>query len=56
MFLHLTPEQVEVIRQRHPLGFGEPADVAHAVSFLLSPMAKWITGVVLPVDGGYTAQ
>jgi NAD(P)-dependent dehydrogenase (short-subunit alcohol dehydrogenase family) len=56
MFSHLTPEEVEVIRQRHPLGFGEPADVAHAVSFLLSPMAKWITGVVLPVDGGYTAQ
>jgi NAD(P)-dependent dehydrogenase (short-subunit alcohol dehydrogenase family) len=56
MFANLAPEQVEFIRARHPLGFGEPADVAHAVSFLLSPAAKWITGVVLPVDGGYTAQ
>lgn len=56
MFSVLPPEQVAIIRSRHPLGFGEPADVAHAVSFLLSPQSRWITGVVLPVDGGYTAQ
>ena len=56
MFSVLPPEQVDLIRSRHPLGFGEPADVAHAVSFLLSPQARWITGIVLPVDGGYTAQ
>jgi NAD(P)-dependent dehydrogenase (short-subunit alcohol dehydrogenase family) len=56
MFSMLAAEQVEMIRMRHPLGFGEPRDVAHAVYFLLSPEAKWITGTVLPVDGGYTAQ
>ncbi len=39
----------------HPLRrLGEPADVARAVSFLLSDAASWITGVVLPVDGGLT--
>jgi 3-oxoacyl-[acyl-carrier protein] reductase len=31
---------------------GTPADIAHAVLFLASDHADWITGVVLPVDGG----
>ena len=52
----LTPDEVAAVRMRHPLGFGEPQDVAHVVAFLLAPEAKWVTGVVLPVDGGYLAQ
>jgi len=40
----------------HPLGLGQPADVAHAAAFLLGDAARWITGTVLVVDGGYTAQ
>jgi NAD(P)-dependent dehydrogenase (short-subunit alcohol dehydrogenase family) len=40
----------------HPLGRnGQPADVAEAILFLASPNASWITGTVLPVDGGVTA-
>ena len=35
---------------------GTPEDVARAVLFLVSPAASWITGVVLPVDGGVTAK
>jgi NAD(P)-dependent dehydrogenase (short-subunit alcohol dehydrogenase family) len=35
---------------------GDPRDVADAALFLASDEARWITGVVLPVDGGYTAH
>ena len=39
----------------HPLKrIGEPHDIANAVTFLASDAASWITGVVLPVDGGVT--
>jgi NAD(P)-dependent dehydrogenase (short-subunit alcohol dehydrogenase family) len=41
----------------HPLGrLGEPEDIAGAAVFLASDDATWITGVILPVDGGFVAQ
>jgi NAD(P)-dependent dehydrogenase (short-subunit alcohol dehydrogenase family) len=41
----------------YPLGrLGRPQDVAAAAYFLGSPEASWITGVVLPVDGGLTIR
>jgi NAD(P)-dependent dehydrogenase (short-subunit alcohol dehydrogenase family) len=40
-----------------PMGVGgEPADVANAVCFLVSDRARFVTGVDLPVDGGYLAR
>lgn len=47
---------VEAIIQRTPLGrLGTPEDIAQAALFLVSDDAKHITGVTLPVDGGWLA-
>jgi NAD(P)-dependent dehydrogenase (short-subunit alcohol dehydrogenase family) len=40
--------------QAYPLGAGKPCDVASAVAFFLSSDSRWITGVTLPVDGGFS--
>jgi len=37
-------------------GIVEPEDVAAVVAFLASDDARWITGVTIPIDGGYTAR
>jgi NAD(P)-dependent dehydrogenase (short-subunit alcohol dehydrogenase family) len=51
------PEYLSEIARRHPIGrLGEPAEVAAAILFLASDEASFITGTVLPVDGGYLAQ
>lgn len=45
------------ILDRTPMGrWGTPADVARAVLFLASDQADFITGAILPVDGGYAAM
>ena len=49
-------EYADRIEQMHPLGWGEAIDIANAIAFLLSDASKWITGSVLNVDGGFTAQ
>jgi NAD(P)-dependent dehydrogenase (short-subunit alcohol dehydrogenase family) len=52
--LQEDPQRSEAILSRTPLGrWGEPADVAGPVLFLASDAARFVTGVVLPVDGGY---
>jgi NAD(P)-dependent dehydrogenase (short-subunit alcohol dehydrogenase family) len=43
------------IMERLPMRrFGEPADVGSVIAFLVSEEARYITGAVLPVDGGYS--
>jgi NAD(P)-dependent dehydrogenase (short-subunit alcohol dehydrogenase family) len=45
------------VRAAHPLGrWAQPEEVADAIVFLASDAARFITGTVLMVDGGYTAQ
>ena len=50
------PGVLERVARWYPLGrVGEPEDVAGAALFLASDEAAWISGAVLPVDGGLTA-
>jgi len=49
----LNEAQTEAILSQVPLGrLGTPADIAHAVAFLASPQASYITGTTLHVNGG----
>jgi NAD(P)-dependent dehydrogenase (short-subunit alcohol dehydrogenase family) len=50
-------EYLETIKAAHPMGrLGEPSEVAEAILFLASDQASFITGAILPVDGGFLAQ
>lgn len=45
------------LNQAQPLGrIGQASEVANVVDFLLSSQASFITGALIPVDGGYIAQ
>jgi len=51
----LTKEEMEAKQQFFPLKrFGQPKDVALAIIYFLSDASTWITGVDMPIDGGYT--
>jgi NAD(P)-dependent dehydrogenase (short-subunit alcohol dehydrogenase family) len=54
--LRSDDETRNYLLQRHPIGrFGQPEEVAAAVLYLCSPGATFITGVALPLDGGFAA-
>ena len=56
--LFSKPEVRERLVSRYPFAerVGEPEDLARACVFLASEDARWVTGVALPVDGGFTAR
>ena len=52
--LREDPARSNTILSRVPLGrWGQPEDIAGPALFLASPAAAFITGAILPVDGGY---
>ncbi len=51
--LNSDPERKQKVFGRTPMGYmGKPADIGEAALFLASETAKYITGIILPVDGG----
>ncbi len=55
--LGMSPDELRaILNQAHPMGrIGLPSEAAAAVAFLASDDASFVTGVLLPVDGGYAA-
>jgi NAD(P)-dependent dehydrogenase (short-subunit alcohol dehydrogenase family) len=52
----MSAEQVQAMGEMHPLKrVGRPQDVAEMIAFLLSGAASWMTGAIIPVDGGMLA-
>jgi NAD(P)-dependent dehydrogenase (short-subunit alcohol dehydrogenase family) len=55
----LAPDEATAdayVESLHPLGYGEPEDVASAVLYLASPASRWMTGSEFVVDGGATVS
>ncbi len=51
----LDPQHRQALSAAHPLGrIAQPAEIAEAVVWLLSDKASNVTGIALPVDGGYS--
>lgn len=49
--MYRSPEEYE---NKYPLGLGMPEDVANAAVYLLSDASKWVTGINLTLDGGFS--
>ena len=53
----LPEDYVAPMKEAHPIGrLGDSSEVANTILFLASDEASFVTGAILPVDGGYLAQ
>ncbi|MGR3219502.1 MAG: SDR family NAD(P)-dependent oxidoreductase [Candidatus Anammoxibacter sp.] len=55
-FMAETETMNEIIKDYPMERFGKPEDIAYPCLFLAAEWSSWMTGTVLPVDGGYTAK
>jgi NAD(P)-dependent dehydrogenase (short-subunit alcohol dehydrogenase family) len=56
-FTHGDPAAMQAMQATEPIGrLGEPEEIGAAVAWLCSDAASFVTGVALPVDGGFVAQ
>lgn len=56
LFSQIEEDNIERIKQMHPLNIGEVEDVVPMIAFLLSDNSRWITGQNIKIDGGYSIQ
>ena len=51
----ISEEQLELHKKNYPIGrFGNPDDIAYLAVYLMSDASQWMTGSLLPIDGGYS--
>ena len=53
---NLSTSEIDKLKSNYPLGLGKPMDIAGASAFLLSDASRWVTGINLIIDGGFTAK
>mgnify|MGYP001334813222 CR=1 FL=1 len=56
LFAKISKDNVESIRNMHPLGIGQVEYITPSLLFLLSDQSLWITGQNIKIDGGYSVQ
>jgi NAD(P)-dependent dehydrogenase (short-subunit alcohol dehydrogenase family) len=51
-----TPEEYQALADKHPMcRLGQPEEIAYGALYLASDESAFVTGIALPIDGGYTA-
>lgn len=54
---HLSAEELAQHEKNYPIGrFGHPRDIALLVQYLLSDASAWMTGSLIPIDGGFSLK
>ena len=51
---NISKDIYEKITNQHPLGIGKFSDIVNGIDFLFSSKSRWITGIDLTIDGGYS--